>query len=325
MPSLEHSPHNSSSFVDERIIPLVVIVGPTAVGKTEIAIELAERINGEIVSADSRLFYRGMDIGTAKPTIEQRKRIPHHLIDVANPDEPWSLAVFQREANRAIKEIFQAHHQPILVGGTGQFVHAVTEGWKIPAAHPDPQLREALNRWAVELGGVGLHARLAIVDPEAARSIDPSNVRRTIRALEVVFSTGRQFSGQRIKGDKLFDTLMIGLTRPRPELYQRIDERIDNMIASGFIDEVRHLLDLGYAPGLPTLSAIGYGEIGAYLQGNVSLDEAILLIKRRTRVFVRRQANWFKQDDSHIRWLTVDEGTVDELERIVVEWITEVK
>ncbi len=307
--------------MDERKIPLVVIVGPTAVGKTEISIELAERIKGEIVSADSRLFYRGMDIGTAKPTLEQQTRVAHHLIDVANPDETWSLALFQREANRAITEIFQAHHQPIMVGGTGQFVRAVTEGWEIPPVQPDPQLREVLSRWARGLGAAGMHTRLAIVDPEAAKEIDPSNVRRTIRALEVVFTTGRRFSEQRIKGHMLFDSLMLGLTRSRPELYQRIDDRIDHMIAYGFIDEVRHLLELGYAPELPTLSAIGYGEIVAYLQGKLDLDEAVMLIKRRTRVFVRRQANWFKLDDPRIHWLRVNDGIVDELEHFVMDWI----
>src|SRR4030043_2125393 len=173
-----------------ELIPLVVILGPTAVGKSEIAIQLAERFNGEIVSADSRLFYRGMDIGTAKPSVEERLRVSHHLIDVADPDDIWSLGIFQREANKAIQEIFKYHHLPFLVGGTGQFIHSIIEGWSIPCVEPDPHLREVLTQWADNIGPVELHKKLTILDSQAAIVIDPSNERRTIRALEVIFSTG---------------------------------------------------------------------------------------------------------------------------------------
>jgi tRNA dimethylallyltransferase len=173
--------------------PLVVIAGPTAVGKTEIALRLAERLGGEIVSADSRLFYRGMDIGTAKPSREEIQRVPHHLIDVALPDERWSLAVFQQAAQQAVAEIHARDRLPLLVGGTGQFVWAVIQGWDIPAQVPDTRLREALERWAAQLGPYGLHQRLFVLDPDAAAFIDPPNVRRTIRALEVIFRTGTAF------------------------------------------------------------------------------------------------------------------------------------
>lgn len=302
-------------------IPLVVILGPTAVGKSEIAIQLAEKLNGEIVSADSRLFYRGMDIGTAKPTVQERSRVPHHLIDVAEPDEIWSLALFQLQANQSIKGIFERQHLPFLVGGTGQFIRAVIEGWKIPPARPNPVLRRILSHWTEQIGGEALHAKLSKLDPVAAGSITPSNIRRTIRALEVILSTGKRFSDQRLRGNDIYYPLLIGLIRPRPELYQRIDERITCMIESGFINEVRQLLDAGYAPDLPTMSAIGYGEIVAYLQSKVTLEEAILLIKRRTREFVRRQANWFKENDPTIQWFRVSEDTNKELMEIIRNWL----
>ncbi len=321
MPSPDQYRHLFPAVPEDHKLPLVVIVGPTAVGKTEIAIELAERLGGEIVSADSRLFYRGMDIGTAKPTIEQRSRVPHHLIDVANPDESWSLALFQREANKAIELIYQNHHLPIMVGGTGQFIHAVVDGWVIPPSSPNRQLRAALSQWSMNIGPAGIHARLATIDPEAARRIDPGNVRRTIRALEVIFMTGRRFSEQRIKGLTRYNSLLIGLMRPRPELYQRIDARIENMITAGLVEEVKQLLAQGYSPELPTLSAIGYGEIVAYLRGIITLDEAIVRIKHRTRVFVRRQANWFKLNDPTIHWFWVGEATRDDIGELIEAWL----
>ena len=306
-------------------IPLVVVLGPTAVGKTEIAVQLAERFEGEIVSADSRLFYRGLDIGTAKPTIQERSLVPHHLIDVANPDEIWSLALFQLEANKAIHRIYENHHLPFLVGGTGQFVRAMVEGWKIPFVEPNPRLRKILNSWSNKIGPYELHSKLSTLDPQAASTIDPTNVRRTVRALEVILSTGTRFSDQKSRGYRLYDTLLLGLILPRAELYQRIDDRITRMINSGFIDEVKRLLDLGYAPDLPTLSAIGYGEIVAYIQGKITLDKAIQLIKRRTRTFVRRQANWFKENDPDIHWFQMTEDTLGELEKLIGKWLTLVK
>lgn len=307
--------------IDDPKIPLLVIQGPTAVGKTEIAILLAQKLNGEIVSADSRLFYRGMDIGTAKPTIEDRLRVPHHLIDVADPDETWSLALFQMEANNAIHRIVSHHHLPIMVGGTGQFVRAVVEGWKIPSASPDPRLREELTDWGKTIGPLALHSKLSILDPTAANSIDPPNVRRTVRALEVILSTGRRFSVQRERGHTLYQTLLLGLTRPRIQLYQRIDNRISQMIDSGFVEEVKRLLEDGYSPNLPSLSAIGYAEMIAYVQGKITMEEAIKQIKRRSREFVRRQANWFKENDPDIHWFMVNESTVEDMVILVKDWL----
>ena len=257
----------------DRKPPLITLIGPTAVGKTELAIRLAEACAGEIVSADSRLFYRGMDIGTAKPSLEERRRAPHHLIDVADPDEPWSLAMFQKAAQEAIAGIHARRKLPLLVGGTGQYVRAVVEGWVPPPQAPDPDLRRRLETWAEEIGPEELHARLAVVDPEAARRILPGNLRRTIRALEVIFHTGRRFSEQQRKKETPYHLIQIGLTRPREELYRRIDARIEAMFANGFVEEVRGLLERGYAPDLPTLSAIGYGETCAYLRGEISLED----------------------------------------------------
>jgi tRNA dimethylallyltransferase len=303
--------------------PLVVILGPTAVGKTEIALQLAERLDGEIVSADSRLFYRGLDIGTAKPTLSERGRVPHHLIDITDPDQPWSLVAFQQTARQAITEIHTRHRLPFLVGGTGQYLRAVTEAWQAPPAQPDVRLRAVLEAWSDQIGPDGLHARLAVLDPHAARQIDPRNLRRTVRALEVIFSTGAPFSIQRQRGASPYRLLTLGLTRPRPELYARIDARIEAMFSAGLVDEVRGLLAQGYDPNLPAMSAIGYQQVIDYLHGKTTLGEAVMLVKRLTRQFVRRQANWFKLDDPHIRWYTAGDGLADVMEAEIRAWLEE--
>lgn len=294
--------------------PLIVILGPTAVGKTEISLQLAERLNGEVVSADSRLFYRGMDIGTAKPSPEERARVPHHLIDIAAPDETWSLALFQRAAHQAIADIHSRGKLPFLVGGTGQYLRAVYEGWELPEQRPHPRLRAALEAWGKSIGPEALHTRLARLDPQAAARIEPRNLRRTVRALEVIFLTGKRFSAQRRRGAAPYRTLLIGLTRPREELYARVDARIQAMLEAGLVEEVRSLLARGYAPDLPAMSAIGYKQIAAYLRGESTLEEAVAQIKRLTRQFVRRQANWFKTGDPQIHWFRVEENTVEQVE-----------
>ena len=302
-------------------IPLIVIVGPTAVGKTDISIRLAERLNGEIVSADSRLFYRGMDIGTAKPTLEERRGVPHHLIDVADPGNTWSLALFQQAAAEAIAAIHARAHLPMLVGGTGQYIHAVTHGWSPPVTSPDTQLREELQARAEQNGYLVLHSELEKLDPTAAGKIDPRNVRRTIRALEVIRLTGIKFSEQRRQAESPYRLLTIGLTRPRPELYARVDARIEAMFAAGLLDEVQRLLDSGCSPHLPTLSAIGYRECIQVLQGSMDLEQAKVEMRRLTRIFVRRQANWFKLDDPSIHWFEAGKLDVIEIEAIVRQFI----
>ncbi|HLO28221.1 MAG TPA: tRNA (adenosine(37)-N6)-dimethylallyltransferase MiaA [Anaerolineales bacterium] len=297
--------------------PLILIVGPTAVGKTELAIQLAERLHGEIVSADSRLFYRGMDIGTAKPTHEEQTHVPHHLIDIADPDEILSLAVFQQKAREAIADIHTRNKIPFLVGGTGQYIRAVTEGWTPPEVKPDERLREELEKQKAQKGEYWLHDRLKSLDPEAAGRIDARNFRRTIRALEVILTTGRKFSQQRGQSDSPYRLLSIGLTRPRAELYERVDKRIDMMFANGFLDEVKNLLAMGYSPALPTLSAIGYRECIRVIKGELSEEQAKAEIRRATRVFVRRQANWFKAADPNIKWFQMEEEVVKEIEAYV--------
>ena len=297
----------------EPMTPLIVIIGPTAVGKTEIAIHLAEQLNGEIVSADSHLLYRGMDIGTAKPSPSELQRVPHHLIDVADPDDTWSLALYQQKARQAIADIQGRQRLAFLVGGTGQYVRAITQGWQVPEVAPDERLRSILEAWAAQIGKDGLHARLAMLDPLAAANIDARNLRRTVRALEVIFSTGQRFSDQRRAGLPAFELITIGLSRPRTELFARIDSRVDAMLASGLVEEVQRLLDRGYSSMLPSLSAIGYREIIAYLQNQITLDEAVVLIRRNTRILVRRQANWFKPADPEINWFDVHQDVSNRL------------
>lgn len=287
--------------------PLVLIVGPTAVGKTALSIRLAERFDGEIVSADSRQIYVGMDIGTAKATPKERSRVPHHLLDIVTPDQWFTVAQYQDAAMRAVAGIHQRGRLPFLVGGSGLYVRTVAEGLQIPRVPPDPALRRELERQAAE-SPEQLHDRLKSLDPEAAARIDSRNVRRVIRALEVTLTTGRPISEQQTLQRPPLRMLWIGLTLPRPELYRRIDERLDRMIEQGLVDEVRRLVGEGYSWDAPAMSAVGYKQIGAYLRGECSLEEAVRDIKRATRRYVRQQYNWFRLDDPRIHWLDASRG-----------------
>ena len=307
-----------------KYIPLIVILGPTAVGKTDVSIPLAERMEGEIVSADSRLFYRGMDIGTAKPGPAERKRVPHHLIDVADPDQGWNLAIYLREARQAIVDIYQRGRLPFLVGGTGQYIEALVEGWRIPNVKPDPELREAIRDWADKIGVDELRTRLQTLDPEAAQNIDGPNLRRMVRALEVIFRSGRKFSQQQGQGPTPYHVLKLGLTRPRDELYDRIDRRIHAMLDAGLIQEVKSLLAEGYDPDLPPLSAIGYRQIIYYLDGVITLEEAIRQMKSRSRKYVRKQANWFQEDDPDIIWISAAENPLPKMEQKISHFLNKI-
>lgn len=293
--------------------PLIVIIGPTAVGKTSLSIQLAKAVEGEIVSADSRLFYKGMDIGTAKPSQYDLAQVPHHLIDVATPDQEWSLAMYLERAHQVIRDIHQRGSVPFLVGGTGQYIQAVVAGWDLPKTKPNPGLREILNQWADEVGIEGMRTRLAELDPESAAGIDGPNLRRIIRALEVILTSGRKFSEQRGKTGSPYHILQIGLIRPRDELYQRIDKRIEIMLSQGLEAEVKSLLDAGYTPDSSAMSAIGYKQIARYLLGESALEEAISQIKSKTRKYVRQQANWFSEDDPNINWFSVSNDPFDEI------------
>ena len=298
---------------NDYLKPLLVIVGPTAVGKTKLSIELARVLGGEIISADSRYFYRGMDIGTAKPTNEERKSVQHHLIDIADPNETWSLAKFQNEAKIIIKEIQERGNLPILVGGTGQYIHAVVQSWSMPAQERNDKLRSILENDVKSKGKDNLYEFLKLVDPEAAANIDFRNFRRTLRAVEVILLTGKKFSDQRKITSSPYRRKIIGIKMERQELYAKIDFRIEEMFKYGLIDEVRNLVEKGYSPNLSSMSAIGYREICNYLQNEISLEEAKLLMKRKTRQYVRRQANWFKENDPHIRWFVSTEMDINPL------------
>ena len=299
---------------------VVILVGPTAVGKTELAIRLAKRLDGEILSADSRLLYKGMDIGTAKPTRDEMSIVKHYLINLADPDEIWSLAVFQKELLATINDIQTRGKLPIVAGGTGQYIRSLTEGWVIPSVSPYPNLREALEKWGREIGSEQLHLKLKMIDPEAAVKIDTNNLRRIIRAFEVIFSTGELFSKQKEKCPFDLDFKIIGLIRPRGELYTRVDERIEDMFSRGMVAEVEILLNKGYSEELPTLTAIGYREVIQYLHGTCTLEETKIQMRRKTREFIRRQTNWFKPTDTNIEWHEMTPDPLEEITCSIKKW-----
>jgi len=298
--------------------PLLVLVGPTAVGKTALALRLAGRFAGEIISADAWLVYRGMDIGAAKPTPVERAAIPHALIDIIGPDEPFGLAQYQRLAYAAIAAAHAASRLPLLVGGAGQYVRAVVEGWGIPEVPPQPELRQKLEAEAESKGAEALHRRLAAADPAAAARIDPRNVRRVIRALEVYLTTGRPISELQRRSPPAYTILQIGLRRGRAELYRRIDARVDAMMAAGLLEEVRRLRAAGYADDLPSMAGLGYRQLAAHLRGEMELAEAVELIKRDTRRYVHQQMVWFREDDPAIAWFDAEDG--DGVEARVAMW-----
>jgi len=304
----------------------LVIVGPTAVGKTALSLHVAEALDGEIVSADSRLFYRGMDIGTAKPSSEERARVFHHLINIAEPDDTVGLAEFQERAYSAIADVHARGRLPLLVGGSGQYVRAVVEGWCIPRVPPDSALRAELEAQAKRDGAEQLHARLVRLDPDGAQRIDPRNLRRVIRALEVCLLTGQPISEQQRKRPPPYRILQVGLTMERAALYARADRRVEAMMAAGLEDEVRRLLEAGYGWDLPAMSGLGYVQFRPYFEGQATLEEVVAEIKRATHRFVRHQYNWFRLSDPAIRWFDVT-GTevdeVDEVEVVVGAWLEE--
>lgn len=300
-------------------IPLLVIVGPTAVGKTALSIALAQALGGEIVSADSRQIYRGMDIGTAKPTPAERVAVPHHLLDIVAPNEEFSLALYQAQAIAAITAIAARNRLPLLVGGTGQYLAAVLEGWQIPQVPPQPRLRATLERQAERIGATALHARLAQLDPAAAARILPTNVRRVIRALEVYAVTGQPLSAQQRKQPPPFHLRTLWLTLPPAQLYARIDARVDAMITAGLVEEVRSLVARDYGWELPAMSSLGYHEFQPYLAGEATLAQAVERLKFNTHGFARRQPNWFRRLPQVVQLAADAPGLVDEAMAIAAE------
>jgi tRNA dimethylallyltransferase len=282
---------------------LIAIVGATATGKTALGIDLARALDGEIVNADSRQVYRGMDIGTAKPSPAEQSEAPHHLIDVVDPDEPFTLARFLSLANAALEDIWSRGRQPIVVGGTGQYVWALLEGWRVPRVPPDRELRARLEALAARYGADALVSELLDVDPVSAIAIDPRNVRRVIRAIEVTRATGRPFSAWQRKEAPAFEASIIGLRMEREALYCRIDQRVDAMMAAGFVDEVRRLNAAGFGCDLPSMASIGYRQVCAHLRGEVPLADAVTRIKTETHRLARMQRTWFREADPRIHWL----------------------
>jgi tRNA dimethylallyltransferase len=299
--------------------PLVAIVGPTAAGKSSLALELCQNLNGEIISADSRQVYCYMDIGTAKPSKEEQAIVPHHLIDVVNPDEDFSLALYQSKALEAINDIQRRKKTAFLVGGSGLYVWALLEGWRIPPVPPDITLRRELEARAKIEGGEKLYNELKETDPAAAERIDPRNVRRVIRALEVSLR-GTPFSQLQVK-HPFVDYVIIGLTTDRANLYRRIDDRVDNMIKRGLVAEVEHLVARGYGFDLPSMSGLGYKQIGLYLQGKTDLPTAIQQIKFDTHSFARHQYNWFRLKDKRINWFEAGIDTNQAIHRFVQRFV----
>ena len=286
---------------------LLAIVGPTASGKTGLALRIADALPSEIIGADSRQVYRRMDVGTAKPTPAELAAAPHHLVDIIEPDDGFSLGRYVSMARQAIESANARGKLPILVGGTGQYVMAILEGWNVPTAPPDAELRSRLEAKLESDGLDSLVAELRGLDARAASEIDLRNPRRVIRAIERA-SAGYPASERARRTPPGFDSAIIGLTAPRERLYERADRRFDEMIAAGFVEEVRALLDAGYSPELPSMSGIGYSEIADHLLNGADLSEAMQRAKHRTHRYIRQQSNWFKREDPRIRWFEVGDA-----------------
>lgn len=295
--------------------PLLIIVGPTAVGKTDFALTLAKEIQGEIISADSMQVYQKMNIGTAKPSSEEMAMVPHHLVDCIPPDQEFTVADYLSRVEALVPIIRSRGAIPMLVGGTGLYIQAVTEGFIFPEMETDWRLRDEMHRLAEEKGPEAVHDLLRSVDPDLADKLHPNDLRRVIRGIEVYRQTGQTstyFQQKAKEVPKRYNTIKVGLTRDRKELYERIDLRVDQMIGAGLVDEVQGLLATGYRPELISMQGLGYKEIVGYLQGEYDLEEAIYRLKRDTRHFAKRQLTWFKRDDE-IFWLNPGEQTVSQM------------
>ena len=297
--------------------PAVAIVGPTAVGKTAAALALALADGGEVVSLDSRLLYRGMDIGTAKPTAAERALVPHHLVDVAEPSDVLSLAEVKALADAAAADIARRGRRVVFVGGTGQYVQAVLEGWAVPAVAPDAALRAALFALAETEGAAAVHARLAAVDALAAARLHPHNVRRVIRAIEVWQATGHSIVALQARREGGHAAIVIGLDRAAADLEARIDARIDAMLAAGLEAEVRALVARGLTFDHPNMSGVGYAEWRAAVEGGETTADVALRLRATTRRLVRKQRLWFRRDDERITWFDFAPG--DDVGARVVE------
>lgn len=302
------------------MLPLVVILGPTATGKTKISVELALRLKGEIISGDSMQVYRFMDIGTAKIKPEEKRGVPHYMLDIKEPNEPFSVAEFQKLARQKIAEIASTGKLPFLVGGTGLYIQAVIDPYEFTEQENIQPYRMELKQLAEEHGVDYLHQLLSKVDPASATKIHPHDLKRITRALEYFHLTGNPISANRqAQYSSRYNVVLIGLTLKRELLYQRIEERVDQMIANGFVEEVKALLAQGYTPDLPAMQGLGYRQLCGYLRGDYDLPEAVSLIKKETRHFAKRQLTWFRRDP-RVNWINVEE-LEDNYEQILLEII----
>ncbi len=305
--------------------PLIILTGPTAVGKTSLSIQLAKAVNGEIISADSMQVYRHMDIGSAKVTPEEMDGVPHHLIDILEPWDEFNVVVFQQKAKAAMEEIYKRGHVPVVAGGTGFYIQALLYDIDFKENEEGNQIRMELEALAEEKGNEYLHQLLQEVDPESAKAIHANNRKRVIRALEYYRQTGEKISShneaERQK-ESPYDFLYYVLNTERAALYQRIDRRVDNMLADGLVEEVQKLKDMGCSRSMVSMQGLGYKEILDYLDGTISLEEAVYILKRDTRHFAKRQLTWFRRERD-VRWLNLPDFENDPkrvLDYILQDW-----
>lgn len=284
---------------------LIVIVGPTGVGKTKLSIMMAKRFGGEVVNGDASQVYRGLDIGTAKVTSDEADDVPHHLIDICDPKEDYTVADYQRDARRAIGEISHRGKLPILAGGTGFYIKAALYDYRFSSIGANQSYRREIETIVEREGAGALHAKLEAVDPESAARIHPHNVVRVMRALEVCHETGKPYSGQQaaVPGAPIFDVVFIGLTMDRELLYQRINQRVDQMMTDGLLDEVRILYNQGLCDS-QALQAIGYKEFFPYFESRISLDQAVDQLKQNSRRYAKRQLTWFR-GQMNVHWFNL--------------------
>ena len=303
--------------------PILVIVGPTAVGKTDLSIAIAQRLDGEIISADSMQIYKGLDIGTAKPTLGERQGIPHHMLDIVDPSQEFSVAEYQAMVEEILADLDVRDKVPILTGGTGLYIRAVLEGFLLGAEGKNEALRAHLHYIAETQGNTALHMRLQAVDAKTAARLHPNDRRRVIRALEVYETSGiplsEHLSLQKERGPR-HASVKFGLVRDRKRLYQRIDLRVDTMLAQGLLEEVKQLIQQGLDHDSTAMQALGYKELVGYLRGQYDLEEATRLLKRDTRRYAKRQMTWFRRDET-IMWLDLDMLAQDEaVDKIVTNY-----
>ncbi len=303
---------------------VIVIAGPTASGKTSLSIELAKLLDGEIISADSMQVYKYMDVGTAKPSIEEMQGIRHYLIDELLPDEEFNVVKFKELAEKYIEVILERGKQPIIVGGTGLYISSLINNINFSETKSDWELREQLGREAEENGPVYIHDKLRLVDPVSAANIHPNNVKRVIRALEVYYQTQRPMSYHNEKSREIppkYKFVLLGLTMDREKLYDRINKRVDIMLENGLIEEVGRLVEMGYADSITSMQGIGYKEILSYLRNEISLEEAVETVKRESRRYAKRQITWFKRI-KEIKWFSIDNfGNTNNIVEAVITYI----